>query len=645
MKDKGPESFIKGKAIYDSTAKLLSKRCLARRSKLISQEPYFSITDAPVYSPYIKTIELIGAKTLLKLRWRNYIVVGCDSSLINYIRILPFVRAVQRTGEKANLLTSPMLGKPERLNTICNYSNDCGKFDYGPSFLQSSLLNIQEVHRMGITGDGVLVGFLDNGFRWRFHEATKNANVIAEYDFINNDSVTSNQAGDADGQDGHGHLCFSTVAGFMQGKLIGVAPNASFILAKTEDDKSEKRIEEDNYAAGIEWFEAMGADISSSSLGYKTYDSTDISDDFLDFDGKTTISARAINRAFSLGMVCISAAGNSGPSPMSIITPADADGAIAVAAIDTSGAAAGFSSRGPANNREVKPNLAALGSRVVAADGRDSLSYVYAGGTSLATPQIAGLAALILSTFPELSPSELRDALQTVSSQATKPDSILGYGVPDIYRTLHYLGIIIGPISYYKVADKLRIISYIKADPKLTQVALNIKFGSGSDFKAYNMKESVIHDQFWTDIPISSFDNKPAQAYISAQHIGDLRRMPNNWNEYVEINPSIEFIHCGIDPNEILRYPDNTDIAYLNPSVINSGINDLTVSISVADESEVEIVILNSIGQFITRYHFDKSQKGLQHFALKFPNWASGAYFIHYAAGVHKGILPFIIVK
>ena len=68
---------------------------------------------------------------------------------------MTYVRAVQRTGDKANLLGLPIIGKPVNIEVATTLTNDCGEFHDGPSFFQANILNITEVHRMGITGDGV----------------------------------------------------------------------------------------------------------------------------------------------------------------------------------------------------------------------------------------------------------------------------------------------------------------------------------------------------------------------------------------------------------------------------------------------------------------------------------------------------------
>ena len=107
-------------------------------------------------------------------------------------------------------------------------------------------------------------------------------------------------------------MVFSIVGGFKDSVLIGSAFGSDFILAKTEDITSEKHIEEDNYAAALEWMENYGVDITSSSLGYSTFDPPEFSYTYSDMDGQTTIVTRAAELAFRRGVLTMTSAGNEG---------------------------------------------------------------------------------------------------------------------------------------------------------------------------------------------------------------------------------------------------------------------------------------------------------------------------------------------
>ena len=144
---------------------------------------------------------------------------------------------------------------------------------------------------------------------------------------------------------------------------MGPAYNPDLLLAKTEDLRSERPIEEDNYAAAMEWMEKLGVDITSSSLGYFGFDSGFVSHTYADMDGKTTVSAKACKRAAQLGVLVCTAMGNGGGNAAYpyLITPADADSIISVGALDVNDTIAGFSSRGPTFDKRLKPEICAPG--------------------------------------------------------------------------------------------------------------------------------------------------------------------------------------------------------------------------------------------------------------------------------------------
>jgi hypothetical protein len=124
-------------------------------------------------------------------------------------------------------------------------------------------------------------------------------------------------------------------------------------------------------------------------------------------------------------------AGNEGAT--SLWSPADADSIIAVGAVDSLGPVASFSSRGPTGDGRLKPELAAPGVRIFGARSADQVSYDPGlSGTSLATPFIAGGAAMFMQAWPNLTIMAIRNALILSATRANSPDNNVGYGVPDI---------------------------------------------------------------------------------------------------------------------------------------------------------------------------------------------------------------------
>ena len=130
------------------------------------------------------------------------------------------------------------------------------------------MLQVPSLHAQGVTGDGIFIGVLDTGFNLN-HEALESTNVLAQWDFINWDSVTANEPGqDSSSQHNHGTIILGIIGGSKPGVYSGVAFDAEFALAKTEDLPSETPVEEDYWVMGVEWLDSLGVDLVTSSLGY-----------------------------------------------------------------------------------------------------------------------------------------------------------------------------------------------------------------------------------------------------------------------------------------------------------------------------------------------------------------------------------------
>jgi hypothetical protein len=299
---------------------------------------------------------------------------------------------------------------------------------YGESYTQLSQIEATRLLDLGYNGSGinkgtepVLVCVMDTGFDLT-HEAFSHLSVVAQRDFIQGDSVTSNEPGDAANQDMHGTRVLGTIAGYHEGDLIGPAWGADYLLAKTEImNPPDVRIEEDYWVAGIEWADSCGADIVTSSVGYVDWYMWE------DLDGDEPLCTRAADRAVSRGIIVVNAAGNQRDS---LIAPADGDSVIAVGAVDRFGHITFFSSRGPTADGRIKPELVAMGMEVRSVIEGTVNGYSSYAGTSFAAPLVAGLCAQILEIHPEWSPAEIRQALLFTASRSGSPDNTYGYGLP-----------------------------------------------------------------------------------------------------------------------------------------------------------------------------------------------------------------------
>ncbi|MCF7842427.1 MAG: S8 family serine peptidase, partial [Lentisphaeria bacterium] len=385
--DKGQaeEAYARGMI----TAPHVSQRAIERRL-LRGTRDILNYMDVEIPEAYIQQVLESGVEIRVISRWFNAISVLANEQEENYINSLPMVKKTKRVMRVSRRFLKKVQRNPDQLND----ANEIFE-DYGNSYAQLEQINAIAAHNDGYSGDGVWVLMLDTGYLTS-HSVFQAERVVAEYDFIQDDSITTNQAGDFSSQHDHGTATASVVGGYSPGNLLGVAFNCAFLLAKTEIVNEEAQIEEDYYVAGLEWGEALGADVVSSSLGYIDWYTFD------QMDGETALTTQAVDIAASLGMVCVTAAGNErGSNWGHIISPADADSVISVGAVDSDGDLANFSSPGPTADGRIKPEVVARGVYTQAAGTGGDEHYITASGTSLSTPLIAGAAALILEAHPD----------------------------------------------------------------------------------------------------------------------------------------------------------------------------------------------------------------------------------------------------
>ncbi|MDX2818428.1 S8 family serine peptidase [Streptomyces sp. PA03-5A] len=268
-------------------------------------------------------------------------------------------------------------------------------------------INAPAAWKAGYEGQGVKVAVLDTG-------------VDSEHpDLADRIAGAKDFSGSANTEDhfGHGTHVASTVAGTgaaSSGTRRGVAPKADLLIGKVLDDNGYGS--ESGVIAGMEWAAGEDVKVVNMSLGAD-----------METDGTDPMSLALNALTASTDTLFVVAAGNAGPSPSSVGSPGAADAALTVGAVDRDDSLASFSSRGPRDgDGAAKPDVTAPGVGIVAARAAGTTLgtpvdayYVALDGTSMATPHVAGAAALLAQQHPGWSAQQLKDAL--ISTSHTVP--------------------------------------------------------------------------------------------------------------------------------------------------------------------------------------------------------------------------------
>lgn len=291
--------------------------------------------------------------------------------------------------------------------------------------------NVEQIHApeawaAGYDGTGTTVAVLDTGYDPTHPDLR---GVVADTaNFSTNATV--------DDGNGHGTHVASTIAGTgaaSGGEHGGVAPGTKLLIGKVLDDTGTG--EDSQVLAGMQWAVAHHADVISMSLGG-------------DGPGEDSdpLSQAVDELSESSKSLFVIAAGNNGADPGTITSPGAAADALTVGAVDSTDAMAYFSSRGPrTGDAGLKPDVTAPGVDIVAARAAGtSLGapvdqyYTMLSGTSMATPHVAGEAAILKQEHPDWDGAELKDAIVESTDRiadATPFDT--GTGRIDVEAALH----------------------------------------------------------------------------------------------------------------------------------------------------------------------------------------------------------------
>ncbi|MFI9773406.1 S8 family peptidase [Streptomyces sp. NPDC051956] len=263
-----------------------------------------------------------------------------------------------------------------------------------------------EAWAAGYDGKGTKVAVLDTGVDTD-HPDLK-GRVAESKNFTDSPDATDHQ--------GHGTHTTSTVGGSgaaSDGKKRGVAPGTSLLNGKVLNDSGSGATSW--IIAGMQWAVDQGADVVSMSLGNPAQ--TDCTDPMATATEELAQSSK--NTLFVI------AAGNTGPGNNTVSSPGCAPSVLTVGAVDRDDSTASFSSRGPAyGSHTLKPEITApgVGISAAAAGGRGVYAYQSMSGTSMATPHVAGAAAIVKQRHPDWNAQQIKAALVSSADAAIPGD-------------------------------------------------------------------------------------------------------------------------------------------------------------------------------------------------------------------------------
>ncbi len=403
----------------------LSERAIQRRT---TRNIAISESDLPVNPAYVAEISATGAQVLHTSKWFNAVVVSASELQLQAIQALPCYKGIERGMALTGTNYSARISRPDT-----KFGSE-EAIDYGSSLFQLDMLGVPQLHAMGYTGQGLLIGIFDSGFTNADQQAYlshlfENDRIADTYDFISREENVYDDHS-------HGLQVLSVMASRWEGHLIGPAFDADYVLYRTENTGSETPYEEVAWLLAAERADSLGVDIINTSLGYYSFDNPAHDYTYAQMDGKTAIISRAARFAARTGMLLVTSAGNEGNNSWKYITaPADVDSVLTVGAVTSTGARSSFSSLGPNAEGVTKPDVSALGSGVSL--GSASGTVTSSNGTSFSSPLVASFAALLWQVYPEKSAQELTAYIRSTGNKADNPDNETGYGIPYYNESLN----------------------------------------------------------------------------------------------------------------------------------------------------------------------------------------------------------------
>jgi subtilisin family serine protease len=423
--ESGARTYIASLNVDPNFAPALAASTRADRKTLA----YTAMRDAEtsVQSTLLPKLDALKGQGLL----RDYdFATGTGSVIINVddARAAAAYQALQGIDELGRIVRN----REVKLDTIVE--GDVARPAEGEKVVEWNVdkVHAQDAWAKGVTGEGVVVGIVDTGANVS-HEALKShyRGTQADGTFDDNYNFYDPVNGKTVAYDDHSHG--SHVAGTSVGgtadHLTGMAPGAKFISAKVFTSGGSGSTA--TILKGLSW---MLAPTKSDGTGADPTKAPDlVSNSWGNSQGASLSYIDAWKAFEAAGIIPVVAAGNSGPRAGTVGAPGSYPQSITVGATDRNDKVASFSSRGPnkINDKDgnpiPKPDISAPGVDVISA-GKSGDQYVKMSGTSMATPAVSGLVALLLSKYPNLTAEQVREVLDKSAVDIDAPGYDLNTG-------------------------------------------------------------------------------------------------------------------------------------------------------------------------------------------------------------------------
>ncbi|MDF2951867.1 MAG: hypothetical protein K0S18_1450 [Anaerocolumna sp.] len=386
----------------------------------------------------------------MKIKKKTQIIIRCSDYENNYDQIA----TIGKLKYKLPMIDSYVLEVDDENLQHLQQEPELWSYEYDTHITAqmnrvSEIINLKWAHDRNIYGENIGVAVVDTGICLHkdFTEGTNR--IRGFYDLIHGRTEPYDD-------NGHGSHVAGIIGGngfLSNGKYIGIAPKCNLIAIKVLDQKGDGNISD--VLAGLQWLidnkNKYNIRVVNISVGTTTKENVD----------ENSLLVKGVNAVWDAGIIVVVAAGNNGPSPMSISTPGISRKVITVGSSDDrisvelfGNKTTDYSGRGPTASCIRKPDIVAPGSNIISCGTMKNyqryrynlinnpradnfkIMYTVKSGTSMATPIVSGAIALLLSKYPNMNNRDVKLKLRECAVNLGHPWSKQGWGLLNIPKLL-----------------------------------------------------------------------------------------------------------------------------------------------------------------------------------------------------------------